>query len=139
MTDPLNRLTDSQPNGAKPVRGTCSVADCPTLATAKGMCAKHRMRQLRTGDPEKVRRPGRRCDGNRAVVLAIMDDAFSPRGFQRYWTVRRLLIALGAFEDAHSRFTRPNGSINVAAMEREAARAVFKYVRELDGADENAP
>ncbi len=49
--------------------------DCTTPARAKGLCAKHRMRQLRTGDPTMVRRPGRPkiAQADRAIMQWVHD------------------------------------------------------------------
>jgi len=117
---------------------TCTVTDCDAPARAKGLCAKHRMRQLRTGDPEKVRRPGRPPSQARAMVKEILGSDFgSPRTFSRYWTAYRLLAELGgqeALQTANAKATRPNGSINVAAFEREALRALLQAVDQEDAA-----
>jgi hypothetical protein len=37
----------------------CEIKGCQGKARARGLCAKHYMRLLRQGDPEKLGRPGR--------------------------------------------------------------------------------
>src|SRR6516225_3162329 len=37
----------------------CTIAGCRTQPIAKGLCAKHYMRQRRTGDPNQIGKAGR--------------------------------------------------------------------------------
>jgi hypothetical protein len=42
--------------------GPCHVAGCNAKPVAKGLCAKHYMRQRWTRDPNTVGKPGRKPD-----------------------------------------------------------------------------
>jgi hypothetical protein len=39
----------------------CRIEGCDAKPVAKGLCAKHYMRQRRQGSPDKVGKPGRPC------------------------------------------------------------------------------
>jgi hypothetical protein len=109
------------------------VDDCTTPARAKGLCAKHRMRQLRTGDPTMVRRPGRPKIAHLEQLRELFEHDWSARTIARFWRASRIIAGSGgqdALMAAVQRCTRPNGTINVAAFEREADRAIMQWVHD---------
>lgn len=50
---------------------TCSVDKCPTKAIALGLCAKHRARLMRTGDPVGLRMPPRELSVHDRFLLHV--------------------------------------------------------------------
>ncbi len=97
--------------------GMCSTPDCSSPVLAKGLCAKHYMRQRRTGDPATTRKPGRPLDRVTQVMRALHLD-YSPRTVARY---RKAMHLLDRFDDGSKKrvlvaATRPNGTINVSRL-----------------------
>jgi hypothetical protein len=139
---------------------TCSVADCSATVKAHGMCAKHYMRGWRGGDPQTAPRQGRPADPLRATWRRKFPD-MSDRSFARLWAamwplaVDRVVIRdeqagteQKADEYAIQRATRPNGSLNVAELERAAedvqrerrrSRSVVVDRRELPPSPKGSP
>ena len=97
-----------------------------------GLCPKHNMRLRRTGDPNVVRRPGRPRNQERAEFRAMFASAsWSPRTLERLWTAWQVLTFTGGAEAVGAALipaSRPNGSVNVAEMERQARRALVEWV-----------
>ena len=107
---------------------TCAVDECLKSARARGLCPQHYQRWRRTGDALAVRRPGRRREKLRARTAEIVGIDISERTFARYWRATRMLWELGgpeAVKAAIQAHTRANGTMNVAAMERDAEHAVW--------------
>jgi hypothetical protein len=111
------------------MRQPCAFPDCQTPAAAKGLCAKHAMRLRRHGDPAKVNRRGRKDkDRPGREMLSELSD----RTYARYKRGLRLLDFVGL--DAGpviARCTRPNGSVNFAAIERIAEAMTARRIVEL--------
>src|SRR5215813_8456138 len=63
----------------------CKISGCRTPAIAQGLCAKHYMRQRRTGDPTAKRKPGPKPKQSQAAaapsheVLALRREIASLR------------------------------------------------------------
>jgi hypothetical protein len=55
----------------------CTIKGCKTKPVARGLCAKHYMRQRRTGDPATIRKSGRKLDAVADFMRRSTD--WSPR------------------------------------------------------------
>jgi hypothetical protein len=110
--------------------GSCKFDGCGDPVKARGWCAKHYRRWLRTGDPGTCRKPGpERSVARQAMDMAHMGREWSPRTVARYQAALNLLRESGV--DARPVSTpcvRPNGTINVSAFERRARAAVAAVV-----------
>ena len=85
-------------------------------------------------DAKPLGRSGRPADVELALYRSLFPE-WSARTVTRYAMAQRMLREVGvdrlvAIESA----TRPNGSLNVARLERVAARAICAYARAADGA-----
>ena len=101
----------------------CSIEGCDGKTVAKGLCAKHYMRVRRTGDPSKTRPPGPPRKGGLTAFLRSKFSDLSPSTQNRHIRAYKVLTAFGgqeALEAAILKASRANGSLNVAAMERQA-------------------
>ena len=110
----------------------CKIEGCSNKSVAKGLCAKHYMRQRRTGDAEQVRRPGRKPDPRLSRLRATMGPNFGSRStFYRYDLAIQGLASLdGAVaRNAIRAATRPHGSINVSKL-LELAKSAAKIAPE---------
>ena len=106
----------------------CKIEGCQSKPVAKDLCAKHYMRERRTGDASKTRKPGRKPDPYLTGMRAIMGADFGSRGtFSRYVSAMRLLNDEATMVRVINAATRPNGSINVAKLHE---MAIFIAVRE---------
>jgi hypothetical protein len=108
----------------------CSIDGCDAKTVAKGLCAKHYMRQRRNGDPAKVRKVGR-PRSERSALVDQMFSEWSPRTRARYKAAMTLLGVLESQEQLETvqLATRPNGSVNVSRM---FDMAVARYVAHLE-------
>jgi hypothetical protein len=108
----------------------CVIEGCDTKPVAKGLCAKHNMRQRRTGDPNRVRKPGRK----RNPVLELLTENRSRRSNMRFVLAARWLREAGADDDALRQAiktaSRPNGTLNISRLLGIAARAWWKRLVE---------
>jgi hypothetical protein len=93
----------------------CSIDGCYAKAVAKGLCAKHYMRQRRNGDPEKVCKAGRRQSELSAQAKWVFPNA-SPTTRARWKAAMKLLGGDPEAGEVVRRATRPNGSVNVSRM-----------------------
>jgi hypothetical protein len=101
----------------------CSIEGCDGNTTVKGLCAKHYMRVRRTGDPSKTRPPGPPRKAGLTAFLRSQFSDLSPSTQNRHIRACKVMTAFGgqeALEAAISKASRANGSVNVAAMERQA-------------------
>jgi hypothetical protein len=71
----------------------CEIKGCQGKARARGLCAKHYMRLLRQGDPEKLGRPGRPPKHDPYTEMANLVGAgeWSRRTMVRYAEASRIL------------------------------------------------
>ena len=94
----------------------CIIDGCDRKPVAKGLCAKHYMRVRRAGDPNQVRKPGRKRD----PALALLSEGRSRRSAARFLQAVRWLQETGADDEAVERAiiaaTRPNGTVNVSKL-----------------------
>jgi hypothetical protein len=109
----------------------CSIKDCNKPALAKGLCHTHYMRHRRTGNPNGMRKAGRKPDPLKATLRPLFSE-YSERTLARYCNAVRRLQALGVGQgidvnDPNSPYikalkicTRPNGSVNVARLSQMA-------------------
>jgi hypothetical protein len=101
----------------------CSIEGCDGKTAVKGLCAKHYMRVRRNGDPSKTRPPGPPRKGGLTAFLRSQFSDLSPSTQNRHIRAYKVLTAFGgqeALEAAILKASRANGSVNVAAMERQA-------------------
>ena len=105
----------------------CSVTDCDRHHKARGLCALHYQRWRRTGDSEKVRPAGRPTDRWLEVLRHDYSRVWSPRTITRLKRVLRTCATYrpgsqldDEWDDLWRVATRPNGTINVAQLERTA-------------------
>lgn len=97
----------------------CKIDGCQGKVVARGMCAKHYMRERRTGDPEKTGKPGRPRERSPYMAAAQMvNDQWSPRTMARYAEATRILHDCSApsRERILRSCIRANGSINVSQL-----------------------
>ena len=91
----------------------CTIEGCARKPVAKGLCAKHYMRDRRTGDANRVRKAGRK----KSKVRSLMPEGWSPRTCTRFVHAMDMLWAAcdqGEVKRAIEAATRPNGSLNVS-------------------------
>jgi hypothetical protein len=104
----------------------CDVKDCPNNSVAKGLCAKHYMRQRRSGDPNKVRKRGPASKRPMGV---------SARTWSRFTHAGLLFEAMGySYEDfkrAMDWAKRRDGSFNVSKLFEEAERLKRDILEDL--------
>jgi hypothetical protein len=96
----------------------CSIEGCDREPVAKGLCARHYMRRRRTGDPNRTRKAGRKRD-----PLRDLFQEWSRRTVGHHKAAMMVLLTLGGEElwaQAVKVATRPNGTLNVAELERQA-------------------
>jgi hypothetical protein len=72
----------------------CVIDDCGGKPVAKGLCAKHYARLRRGGDPQRLRKPGRKTPQDTALNRKFFPE-WSPRTQARYTLAMRLLIRMG--------------------------------------------
>jgi hypothetical protein len=121
----------------------CSIEGCDAKPVARGLCAKHYMRQRRAGDPMKTGRPGRPKASDTYTML-VRNKGFSfsetsKRTQDRMIRAWRILKACGgqeALEAAILKARRPNGSVNYSLLERLANAAMFRAFRNMNIATE---
>jgi hypothetical protein len=113
---------------------TCSIEGCGGEAVAKGLCAKHYMRQRRGGDPTVRRKPGPKISSSSwAITLEKTYPHWSARTKARYASAMQILGWLHHNHgvDIHTVLdaaTFRNGEPNVSRllkMVRERARRIF--------------
>jgi hypothetical protein len=93
----------------------CSIDGCAAKAVAKGLCAKHYMRQRRHGDPGKVCKAGRpRSELSTRAEWVFPNASLSTRG--RWKAAMKLLSGDPEAGEVVRRATRPNGSVNVSRL-----------------------
>ena len=73
----------------------CEIDGCDGKPVAKGLCAKHYMRQRRAGDPRRVRRPGPKASEARYLMRE-----WSPRTYARFVQAMRMLEDAGGGAEA---------------------------------------
>jgi hypothetical protein len=127
MTAP--EATELLPRGTSSV--TCTVEDCAKPHKAHGLCATHYARWRRTGSADTTRKPGPKPDAHRAMWRGQFEE-WGDRKFARFWfAFNALQVFGGGAESAILAATRDNGTLNIAAVERMAYQAIWRYVREL--------
>jgi hypothetical protein len=101
----------------------CKIEGCQSRSVAKDLCAKHYMRERRTGDASRTRKPGRKRDPAIAMHRKLMTPDFGSRSkFSRYIAAMRLLADsdLATRQAVINKASRPNGTINIAKLQRLA-------------------
>ena len=103
----------------------CSIEGCDAPVLAKGLCAKHYMRQRKHGRADVVEKRGRRPGELKAMQKQLMMQGdWSQSRFERWWLAIRILHSSGASEPERKRViesaSRPNGSLNVSKAVRAA-------------------
>jgi hypothetical protein len=108
-------------------RPKCTVKGCEREAKAHGMCGLHQMRVLRTGSPNKTKRPGPKRDPFRAKVRTrALSRDWSPRTQERFIQAIKILRKLGMDTNkAIKECARNNGTLNVLKLERFAKAALW--------------
>jgi hypothetical protein len=97
----------------------CKIEGCPDKPIAKGLCAKHYMRERRTGDAKQTRKPGRKPDAYVALLRGIVGEDFgSPSTFARYTAAMKMLrvVDIKTRQAAVTAASRPNGTLNVSKL-----------------------
>ena len=108
---------------------TCSIDGCVNRAKAHRLCAKHYMRLRRNGDATTIVKRGRPRDANRGAVRQMLSE-MSARTYARWWRATTLIQNVGGdSQQAIRDCSRPNGTMNVAKLERLADRMMFDHVR----------
>ena len=104
----------------------CIITDCQNKPVAKGLCAKHYMRQRRSGDPNKVRKRG---------PVSERPAGVSARTWSRFTHAGLLFEAMGYSREDFLRamewVKRPNGSFNVSKLYEEAERLKRDILEDL--------
>jgi hypothetical protein len=123
----------------------CSIDGCDAKVVAKGLCAKHYMRQRRNGDPEKVRKAGRpKTEWSHHVDHS---DHWSRRTQARFKAAVILLRSLNPEDDQFMQEAlklmelarRPSGETNVSQFLDLAAERYLAHLANagaLDGLGE---
>ena len=100
----------------------CKVKGCKTKPVAKGLCAKHYMRQRRTGDPMQTGRAGRKPSPTLALYRSVFHSDWGARTIARYaWAMTMLPSNSKESIAAIKAATRPNGTVNVSRLSDIAA------------------
>jgi hypothetical protein len=101
----------------------CKIKGCQGKVVVRGLCAKHYMRERRTGDPTKIGKPGPAPSPYMAMANFVSEGEWSPRTMARYAEASRILDGCSAPARAAllKACTRPNGSINVSNLLGRAA------------------
>ena len=99
----------------------CVIEGCEGKAVAKGLCAKHYMRQRRTGYPSGIGKAGRKRSWQRLLIEEEgLDTAWSSRTCTRYVQAVGMLCEAGCdtedLDRAIDRAQRPNGTLNVSRL-----------------------
>lgn len=97
----------------------CNVKGCRSKAVAKGLCAKHYMRLRRTGDPQEVRRAGRKPSTDlMSLFMRKNVPEWSDRTHARYQQAMVLMSDWNqkSREEVLKTAIRPNGSVNVSRL-----------------------
>src|SRR5215472_15642373 len=101
----------------------CNIQGCDSQPVAKGLCGKHYMRQLRTGDPNTApRKSGPKSDPVRRQQRVTMNDCnWSDRTFARYRKAITILqqqcgIASRDLDKVLHEASRADGSVNVSFL-----------------------
>jgi hypothetical protein len=97
----------------------CTIEGCDGRPVGKGLCAKHYMRLRRGGDPNVVRKAGRKPNPlNKFVADYMRSVGWSSRTLARY--LRALHMLEGQPEAVRAetlqRATRSNGSVSVSKL-----------------------
>jgi hypothetical protein len=95
----------------------CEIEGCNGLIVAKGLCAKHYMRQRRYGSPHAHRKSGSKPRKDYAVPADLFAE-WSPSTQARYRKTHRMMSVLGQepSEQAIKAATCLNGSLNVSRL-----------------------
>jgi hypothetical protein len=92
---------------------------CDREPLAKGLCAKHYVRQRRAGDPSRVGKAGRKTPADLDYWRTTFPD-WSPRAQARFVRAMRMLEDAGGGTEEKQRAikaaTRSNGSVNVSKL-----------------------
>jgi len=104
----------------------CKIDGCRGKVVARGMCAKHYMRERRTGDATKKGKPGPPPSKYMTIARSVSEGDWSPRTMARYAEASRILDSYSAKSRAAliKSCTRPNGSINVSMLFDSCRHAV---------------
>ena len=110
----------------------CRIKGCYGKSVAHGLCQKHYMRLRRTGDPNRIGKPGPKLPEWRKALREMFQDIQSPRTHARYIEAFKLLQAFdpetrkAAIEQAG----RPNGTLNVSKLLNIAMRMTLRKLTE---------
>jgi hypothetical protein len=112
----------------------CSFPGCDREPIAQELCAKHYMRQRRTGDPAKTGKAGRPAN----PLLAHLTKTFSRRTASRIRTGTLWFREAGASEKTIQQALQectiePHGGLNATKFLRLAATYVLRCADELGG------
>jgi hypothetical protein len=108
----------------------CSIKGCDAPILAKGLCAKHYMRQRKHGKTDIVEKRGRKPFEFKAMQRQLMMQTdWSQSTFERFWLAFRILHSCGASAQERKRVienaARPNGSLNISKLVRDAWTLYF--------------
>jgi S-adenosylmethionine decarboxylase len=95
----------------------CNIVGCGRASIAKDLCAKHYMRLRRTGDANRVRKPGPKKRAESVKRSSFHD--WSPSTQARFDQALRMLVSAGGKEEVERAIkmaTRPDGSVNVSKL-----------------------
>jgi hypothetical protein len=118
----------TEQNKCQSANNLCKEPGCLNPVHARELCNKHLRRLQRTGDTNTVRRPGRPRDKARAQLMAIVGEGLSARSQARYWQAQTTIwdAHIAGIIDKERMLrtaecaSRPNGSFNIAELERQA-------------------
>jgi hypothetical protein len=117
----------------------CMMEGCEGKVIAKGLCAKHYMRQRRTGDASQTRKRGPRPSPWLEYLRDLLPE-YSPRTRARYAQAMSWLSPHGqeAMKSAIDAATRPNGTVNVTRLIEIAAYKRAGFEKEQDSSSRSS-
>lgn len=109
----------------------CSIKGCDAPMLAKGLCAKHYMRQRKHGKTNVVEKRGRKQNKDKAAQRQLMmPGGWSESTFERYWLAFKVRNSSGASDQERNQAiknaARPSGSLNVSKLVRESWMLYFE-------------
>lgn len=125
--------------------GMCKIEGCDAKPVAKGLCAKHYMRQRRHGDAAVTGKPGPKPNEAKVFARNLFRD-WSPRTLARYEHAMRMAnkIAGVTGESAAEIIKRMvkvnahksgNGNFSVAGLEASIEFAAIKIILDREAAE----
>lgn len=105
----------------------CKITGCDRPAVARELCARHYMRERRTGSAEQTRRAGRKPSPYLTHMRTLIGRDWSRSTLYRYTLAMSLMRDLDdeTKKAAIAAAARPNGTINVSKMLELAASATL--------------